>query len=593
MTGRKALCAVMTLCISSFLFSQQELPRVRVFPFNTPSGDPGIESLSQTAVDTLVLTLQLLGKYRIERGERPSPLDSDEVFETLRQDFVDYAVYGAIQPDPETGYKIVAYSWDSATDAVTLGVEMQAASAFDLFESIDLATVRFAEDFTGIHIGFGRLVFENRSPEESYLVEIDGNPVGVDVPHRDVLYGQRRVSILIPAADGVSAAGHLVSYVLNVEEGEEYTVPFSVDPEIYRSGWGSGVEAPVALEGSIALTSHPRSAEVRAGDDLLGRTPLLVDPLFLTPGEDLRIERAHFLPAEELFEGSGIFFDLEIDPADPAVNPALNRVLLGSAANILITSAQVLFVMLPMMEENGADEGPPAWPLMLAASPRFGYALGGDMKRAAVSSLISMAGAGLILGAAEYGYMDSDLGMILWQVPFWSTILYDLTVPPFYAAAENRETLRRIKREGLPEIEERRHPWLGRLYAAAQIGGGAWFMGGGGIDLLRDFLSLNIYAGISGDYFEPFKPIPAVTAKAQIFPVTGFDMPLQPYAAAVLHMAMKVDNTLISGAAGPALGLEVPADLPWLPPLTLFFEAEYYYSPVGAFPMIGFGAKIK
>ncbi|MDT8288030.1 MAG: hypothetical protein RQ748_13050, partial [Elusimicrobiales bacterium] len=195
--------------------------------------------------------------------------------------------------------------------------------------------------------------------------------------------------------------------------------------------------------------------------------------------------------------------------------------------------------------------------------------------------------------ASELEWMEEDLTILLWQIPFWSTILYDLTVPPFRAAADNRETLRRIKRDGLPEIEKRSRPWLGRPYAAAQIGGGAWFMGGGGIDLLKEFLSLNIYAGISGDYFEPLKPIPAVTAKTLIFPAAGFDMPVRPYAAAVLHMAMKVDNTFISGAAGPALGLEVPADLPVLPPLTLFFEAEYYYSPVGAFPMIGFGAKIK
>ena len=573
------------------LNAQEDQPRVRIFPFNTPGDDPGIESLSETATDTLVLTLQLLGEYQIERGAAPSPIDSPQVFDTLKNEFVDYAVYGAIEPRPEGGYTITAYSWDSANDTVSLGVEMAAESAFDLFDSMDMATVRFAEEFTGIHIGFGRLVFDNRSPEQPYLVEIDDNLVGTDVVQREVLYGRRKISILLPPEAGAEEPYHLVSYLLEIEEGREYQIPFSVPQGLERGNWNSAVNPPVELADAAVIISRPRAARVLSGEELLGRTPLLVDPLLLTPGGTLTAEHPYFLPQSQPFEGPNQLFDLVVDPDDPAVKPTLNRVWLGAATNILITSTQVMFALLSSVEQDEYGGGPPAWPVMLAASPRFGFLLGDDLRRAGITSALSFAGAGLILAASELEWMHDDLSIMLWQIPFWSVIVYDLVAPPFYAAADNRRTLSSIKENGLPDTERRQRRWLSKPYVSAQVGGGAYFMAGTGFDAFKEFLAFDIYAGISGDYFEPFKPIPSVTAKTLFFPAAAFELPVKPYAAALAHMGM--NDLTFSGAVGPALGVEVPTDFSWLPRLTFFFEAQYYYSPVGAFPMIGFGGKRK
>ncbi len=584
---------ILLMAASLALSGQEGKPRVAIFPFNVPSGDPGIENLAQAATDTLTLTFQLLNKYEISRREFPSPLDSENVFDDLRQSFTDYAVYGAIEPREQGGYRITAYSWEMATDEVKLGVEIEVLSAFDLFDSMDLATLRFAEDFTGIHIGFGRLVFENATPKEPYIVEIDGNRVGDDVERREVLYGERRISILLPGRTAAEEPYHLVSYLLNIEEGVDYTIPFSIDPNLDRTDWNSALDAPVTLQGSETVITSPRDATVTLNGEILGRTPLVADPMFLSAGGTLLLERDYFLPLETGLQTESLEFDLSVDPSNPYIKPALNRVWLGAATNVLITATQVMFVMLPGMEGK-FDQGPPGWPLMLAASPRFGYVLAGDMKTAGILSLASMLSAGLIIGASELEMMDSDLGMILWQLPFWATIAYDLGTAPLKAASDNRSTLQTIKKNGLPDIEKSRRPWISKPYLAVQLAGGSYAMVGGGIDLLKNYLSLDLLAGAAGDYFDPLNLFPCVNTKALFFPAASFDIPVQPYLAGILHLAVDLDTVFLAGATGPALGFEIPLKNLWkLPDFTLFFEAEYYYSPVGSFPMIGMGGKFK
>ncbi|WP_319562492.1 hypothetical protein [Marispirochaeta sp.] len=575
------------LLLSGSLLHSQEYPlRVAVFPFSTPSDDPGLESLAEAAADTLVLTLQLLERYAVDRYSSPSPFDTENVFQDLRQKFVDYAVYGEIEILSQGGYRIRAFSWDSLNDAATLAMDMEAASVFDLFDVMDLAAVSLAEEFTGTHIGFGRLVFDKQTPGLSYRVEIDGNSVGENLFRREVLYGQRKISIFLLPGEEANRDYHLVSYLLKIEEGREYHIPVTIEPGLDLKNWNEGIEPPVPIDGSNIITSRPRAAAVYAGDELLGRTPLVADPMYLSLGTPLRMERDYFLPLDSSLQQPNQLFDLYPNPQDPAIQPTMKRVWLGAATNVLLTAGQMAFMFLP-----GVEDGPPPWPMMLAAAPRFGYALHNDLMTSGILSAASAASLGLIMWADEMRYMEDDLSIILWQVPFWSLVLYDLIAPPFFAAADNRASLRRIKEEGLPEAEKRRRPWISKPYTSAQVGGGAYFMAGAGFDAMKEFFSFDLYAGISGDYFEPLKPIPSATAKMLLFPAAPFDIPVKPYAAALIHAGMK--DREFSGAVGPALGIEIPTDLPRLPKMTVFFEAEYFFSPVGGFPMIGFGVKLK
>ncbi len=568
------------------LYSQQEPPRVAVYFFSTASDDPGINSLAETAGETLVLSLQLLDRYKVLSMDSPSPLDSESAFEELRQSFIDYAVYGSIEVLPEGGYSVRTFSWDSANKIETRHEEIIAESVFDLFDAIDQATTQAAREFTGIHVGYGSLVFDNPTKGLSYRIEVDGIPAGDNIPRRDVLYGDRKVSVYLLTDSEETGPYHLVSYLLDIEEGREYLIPIQVSPGLDLTDWNDGIFPPAPMEGSHVISSRPRNAAVYSGEEFLGRTPLVSDPVLLGPGNYLRIEGPHLIPLEAEFLQPNQLFELYPDPGDPAIRPALNSVWLGAATNVLLTAGQMAFMFLP-----GVEDGPPPWPMMLAASPRFGYALQDDLVTSGILSAGSALSLGLIMWASEMEYMEDDLSIALWQIPFWSFVLYDLIASPFSAAADNRATLRRIKEEGLPDTEKRSRPWISKPYTAGQIGGGAWFMAGAGFDALKDFFSFNIYAGISGDYFEPLKPIPSATAKTLIFPAAPFDVPIEPYIAALLHVGIK--DLVFSGAAGPALGIEVPADLPRLPKMTLFFEVEYFYSPAGGFPMIGFGAKLK
>lgn len=590
MKQKKSFAAAVVLFLLFFpgflLYAQQARTRVGVYSFSTSSADPGIISLAETAGETLVLTLQLLDRYKVVPMDSASPLDSETAFEDLKEGFIDYALYGSLEVLPGGGYRIQTFSWDSANDTETPHEAVEAGSFFDLFDAMDMATAQAAREFTGIHVGYGRLVFDNQTRGFSYRIEVDGIPVGDDIPRRDVLYGERKVSVYILPGAGENQPYHLVSYLLDIEEGREYLIPVQVSPGLDFGDWNDGLAPPVPMEGSNVITSRPRNAAVYSGEVFLGRTPLVTDPAFPGLGTQLLLEGEHLIPLEAEFREPNQLFELYPDPRDPAIQPALNRVWLGAATNVLLTAGQMAFMFLP-----GVEDGPPPWPMMLAAAPRFGYALQDDLVTSGILSAGSALSLGLIMWASETDYMEDDLSVALWQIPFWSFVLYDLIASPFSAAADNRATLRRIKEEGLPDTEKRRRPWISKPYTAAQVGGGAWFMAGAGFDALKDFLSFNIYAGISGDYFEPLKPIPSATAKTLLFPAAPFDVPIKPYLAALLHVGMK--DLMFSGAAGPALGIEVPTDLPRLPKMTLFFEAEYYFSPVGGFPMIGFGAKLK
>lgn len=590
---KPSLLVILLFCLFvSPFYAQQELPRVRVFPFDTPSGDAALRALSETATDSLILTLKLLNRYRLEEAEGESPLENGAVFDNLRAQFVDYAVYGEVVLDETGRYRIVAYSWNAATDTVSLGVEIEVESAFDLIDSMDLATQRFAEEFTGVHIGFGRLEFEPEDQNIEYLVEIDGILAGENIERQEVLYGVRRIAVYLAPSLSEPEPYHLVSFLLDIEEGAVYPIPFDLPPDLDRDDWNQAREPVVELEGALLLSSRPRSAAVLRDEELLGLTPLLIDPRFLETDDTLRISREHFLSQEYAYDGQDLLADLRPDPLDPAIRPALNRVWLGSAVNLLISTVQVGFVLMEPLQSDW-DSGPPPWPVMLAGVPRFGYLLADDELSAGLTSLVSALGAGLILFADSQGWMDDDnpWTMAAIQLPFWGTILYDLVAPPIAAARENRRRLAAIKENGLPEIEEARRRWIGPLYPAVQIGGGAYAQAGGGISLAKEYLAFELYGGISGWYFDPAELLPSLSAKTILYPAAGFDLRFKPYAAAVSHLALRED--ILSAAFGPALGLE--ADLGWPQgfPITPFVEVEYYFSRVGSFPMLGIGGKLK
>lgn len=593
MPRRMVLAAVLlSVLFSGLLYAQQELPRVRVFPFDTPEGDAALSALSRTATESLMLTLKLLNRYRISEGEGSSPLKNPDVFDALRLDFVDYAIYGEVRLDESGRYRIIAYSWSAATDTVTLGVEMEVESAFDLIDSMDLATLRFAEEFTGVHIGFGRLVFEPRDSDLRYLVEIDGIPAGENLERQEVLYGMRRISIFLPPILSDPEPYHLLSLLLNIEEGEVYRIPFAVPDDLSRADWNQALVPELPLEDALIISSEPREAAVLQGEELLGYTPLLLDPRYLGTEDLLRFERDYFLPQELSYTGEGLTADLNPDPRDPAVRPSLNRVWLGSAVNLLISSVQVGFVLLHPIQSDW-DAGPPPWPIMLAGSPRFGYLLADDELAAGITSLVGALSGGFILFADSQGWMDGDnpWTMAAIQLPFWGTILYDLIAPPIAAARDNRRRLAAIKENGLPGIEQSRRRWIGPLYPALQVGGGAYAQAGGGISLVKEYLALELLGGVSGWYFDPAELLPSLTGKTIIYPAAGFNLRFKPYAAAVSHLALRDD--LLSFAFGPALGIEADLGWPQAFPISPFVEVEYYFSRVGAFPMLAIGGKLK
>ncbi len=191
--------------------------------------NPRLEQLALTVQNTLLLTLQMLGRYRVVP---PDAIDWERVTsvaEASERNAIDNIITGSIAQNDD-GVVIELSVFNRLEGDFVLSEKGLAESIFDFFTVTDELTIRLLEGFTREHIAFGELLLTNHGEDRDYTVMVDSRKAGVNLTRLpQVLEGDHRISI-------VEELGSMNRVILRrdfrVIENETTTIDFAV-PLIY------------------------------------------------------------------------------------------------------------------------------------------------------------------------------------------------------------------------------------------------------------------------------------------------------------------------------------------------------------------------
>ena len=173
MNKKLSLLLSLLLIVSFYSFSEDFADKLRIgiVLIENPQSDAGLESLSEAATATIELTLRLVNKYTVERLDFLLPetnLDRSKLY--FNNNSFDNAVFGQIERSDEGVYSFLIKGWERKSDSIVVQIEESADSVFDMFDIVDNLTIKFIEELSGEHIGFGKVVFLNEGEEANYNI---------------------------------------------------------------------------------------------------------------------------------------------------------------------------------------------------------------------------------------------------------------------------------------------------------------------------------------------------------------------------------------------------------------------------------------
>lgn len=202
-------------------------PRVSVIPFVYSTEYPEYQIICETVVDTIELTLKLMGRYDVVPPEAINPYEDEGAVADFAVDKkLDNIIYGEAYPGVEGGIVFEASVYDGQSGQISLTERSMAESIFDIFDSADALVISLMTSFSGMHIGFGSIDFKNHGLPGDYTVCIDGELTGENIKTLDkVLNGVRVIDVKQKRAFGEEV---IFSTDLTVIEDEQYSVTFSI-----------------------------------------------------------------------------------------------------------------------------------------------------------------------------------------------------------------------------------------------------------------------------------------------------------------------------------------------------------------------------
>jgi len=173
------------LALASTLIAEApavDLPHVAITGFANRTGDTVFDIPSGTAADSLILTLKLLGSYRVlvpgEIAAPPAELTDAALGPWCETNGYDYCIYGAITRGSSGTQKYQLKVFDRARGKTTITENAKGESALDVFSISDELAGAVIDSVTGHHVAYGSVNFLVRGPIESCDAFLDGIPVG-------------------------------------------------------------------------------------------------------------------------------------------------------------------------------------------------------------------------------------------------------------------------------------------------------------------------------------------------------------------------------------------------------------------------------
>ena len=311
--------ASLALGLAGFAFGEDAAKaHVAVVRFSNDTSSSSYDAACKAATDTLFMTLQELGRYRVQLEEGAGA--GEEALRAMAAERqLDFIMYGKITKAESGGIDCKLSVFDRAKGKTTLSQTKKAAGVLDVFDAADDLVVSVLESLTGAHIGFGSLKLTNIGEKGSYAVLVDGSPVGNDLASLDrVLIGKRWVTI---AQKRMLGDREIAKASVEMKEGGtaemSFALPLLMDDEKRKveglraaidAGWNeaskaSDVEAKIAELSSLLgdISYSPGLAKYKDGaKQLSGEWALRKNRL--------AIEKSAWDPKVELLDGVGAIY---------------------------------------------------------------------------------------------------------------------------------------------------------------------------------------------------------------------------------------------------------------------------------------------
>lgn len=159
-----------------------ELPHVAITGFANLTGESAFDIPSETAADSLILTLKLLGTYRVvvpgELSALPTPLTDATLAPWCESNGYDYCIYGSITRGSGGAQKYQLKVFDRAKGKTTITETAKGESPLDVFSVSDDLAGAVIDSVTGYHVGYGSVNFLVQGPIEDCVAHLDGIDVG-------------------------------------------------------------------------------------------------------------------------------------------------------------------------------------------------------------------------------------------------------------------------------------------------------------------------------------------------------------------------------------------------------------------------------
>lgn len=209
-----------------------ELPHVAITGFANHTGDGAFDIPSGTAADSLILTLKLLGAYRVfvpgEFAALPAELTDAALGPWCEANGYDYCIYGAITRGSGGSQKYQLKVFDRAKGKTSITETAKGESALDVFSISDELAGAVVDSVTGHHVGYGSVNFLVQGPIEECVASLDGITVGssLDALSR-IVTGTHHLIVSKKGAEGKP----LVDQGFEVVEGQDVRVDVIIPVE--------------------------------------------------------------------------------------------------------------------------------------------------------------------------------------------------------------------------------------------------------------------------------------------------------------------------------------------------------------------------
>ncbi len=195
------LCMIIMLIITNPGFSQESTVKPRIAVKKLTVSDPGniqLEVISDRITDSTELVLKFMNEYEFDTSPGISSVETTDssMLDYCNRNNIDNIVYGKtyIGSDNSFVIEMSVFSRKKAQTALTrIG---RAETALDIFDTADRLTAVIIEEFSGVHIAFGKVHLENSGVAGSFIPYIDGEPFPENSSTiENLLIGKRTVEI--------------------------------------------------------------------------------------------------------------------------------------------------------------------------------------------------------------------------------------------------------------------------------------------------------------------------------------------------------------------------------------------------------------